>query len=82
MTVKTDDPTAVYHKLEGGTRIAGILTIIGSYGIIKYLGLPMGNFAAIVAGLVAGIAIAFFTGLYTDTGKRSVNRINKFKEIN
>ncbi|MBP6322827.1 MAG: sodium/proton-translocating pyrophosphatase, partial [Fusobacteriaceae bacterium] len=30
MTVKTDDPTAVYHKLEGGTRIAGILTIIGS----------------------------------------------------
>ena len=76
MTVKTDDPTAVYHKLEGGTRIAGILTIIGSYGIIKYLGLPMGNFAAIVAGLVAGIAIAFFTGLYTDTGKRSVNRIS------
>nr|MBP6063428.1 sodium-translocating pyrophosphatase [Fusobacteriaceae bacterium] len=76
MTVKTDDPTAVYHKLEGGTRIAGILTIIGSYGIIKYLGLPMGNFAAIVAGLVAGIAIAFFTGLYTDTGKRAVNRIS------
>lgn len=76
MTVKTDDPTAVYHKLEGGTRIAGILTIIGSYAIIKYLGLPMGNFAAIVAGLVAGIAIAFFTGIYTDTGKRAVNRIS------
>lgn len=76
MTVKTEDPTAVYHKLEGGTRIAGILTIIGSFAIIKYLGLPMGNFAAIVAGLVAGIAIAYFTGLYTDTGKRSVNRIS------
>lgn len=76
MTVKTDDPTAVYHKLEGGTRIAGILTVIGSFGIIKYLSLPLGIFGAIVAGLVAGLFIAYFTGLYTDTGKRSVNRIS------
>lgn len=76
MTVKTDDPTAVYHKLEGGTRIAGILTIIGSFAIIKYLGLPIGVFGAIVAGLVAGLVIAYFTGLYTDTGKRAVNRIS------
>lgn len=76
MTVKTDDPTAVYHKLEGGTRIAGILTIIGSFAIIKYLGLPIGVFGAIVAGLMAGLVIAYFTGLYTDTGKRAVNRIS------
>ena len=76
VTVKTDDPTKVHAKLEGGTRIAGILTIIASFGIIKYLQMPMGVFGAIVAGLVAGILIAYFTGIYTDTGKTAVNRIS------
>ena len=76
VTVKTDDPTKVHAKLEDGTRIAGILTIIASFGIIKYLQMPMGVFGAIVAGLVAGILIAYFTGIYTDTGKTAVNRIS------
>src|SRR3712207_9463496 len=35
-TVKTNDPNAVHHKLETGTRIAGLLTIIASFGVIKY----------------------------------------------
>ncbi|MDR3258928.1 MAG: sodium-translocating pyrophosphatase [Fusobacteriaceae bacterium] len=74
-TVKTDDPDKVYHKLENATRIAGLLSLIGSYCIISYLGLPIGIFWAIVAGLVAGLVIAYFTGLYTDTGRRSVNKI-------
>ena len=76
VTVKTNDPSKVHAKLEGGTRIAGILTIITSFGIIKMLTLPMGVFWAIVAGLVAGILIAYFTGIYTDTGKTAVNRIS------
>ena len=76
VTVKTNDPSKVHAKLEGGTRIAGILTIIASFGIIKMLLLPMGVFWAIVAGLVAGILIAYFTGIYTDTGKTAVNRIS------
>ena len=76
VTVKTNDPSRVHAKLEGGTRIAGILTIIASFGIIKMLALPMGVFWAIVAGLVAGILIAYFTGIYTDTGKTAVNRIS------
>ncbi|WP_426710346.1 sodium-translocating pyrophosphatase [Cetobacterium sp. SF1] len=75
LTVKTENPDEVYHKLEMGTRIAGLLSIIGSYGIIKYLNLPNGVFYAIVAGLLAGLVIAYFTGLYTDTGKKAVNRI-------
>ena len=75
LTVRTSDPEQVYHKLENGTRIAGVLALIGSFGIVKYLGLPLGVFGAIVAGLVAGLVIAFFTGLYTDTGKKAVNRI-------
>jgi K(+)-stimulated pyrophosphate-energized sodium pump len=74
-TVKTDNPDKVYHKLENATRIAGILSLIGAYCIIHYLKLPIGIFWAIVAGLVAGLVIAYFTGLYTDTGRRSVNKV-------
>ena len=76
LTVKTDDGSKVHSKLEMGTRIAGILTIIASFGIIKYLDLDMGIFYAIVAGLVAGLVIAYFTGVYTDTGRRAVNRVS------
>ena len=76
LTVKTDDGSKVHAKLEMGTRIAGILTIIASFGIIKYLGLDMGIFYAIVAGLVAGLVIAYFKGVYTDTGRRAVNRVS------
>ena len=76
LTVKTDDGSKVHAKLEMGTRIAGLLTIIASFGIIKYLELDMGIFAAIVAGLVAGLVIAYFTGIYTDTGRRAVNRVS------
>ncbi|WDA46013.1 sodium-translocating pyrophosphatase [Fusobacterium nucleatum] len=76
LTVKTDDGSKVHSKLEMGTRIAGILTIIASFGIIKYLGLDMGIFYAIVVGLVAGLVIAYFTGVYTDTGRRAVNRVS------
>ena len=76
LTVKTNDGNKVHAKLEMGTRIAGILTIIASYGIIQYLGLDMGIFYAIVAGLVAGLVIAYFTGVYTDTGRRAVNRVS------
>ena len=75
VTVKTDDPDKVYHKLENGTRIAGFLSLVASFGVVKYLALPIGVFYSIVAGLVAGLVIAYFTGLYTDTGKRAVNRI-------
>ena len=76
LTVKTNDGSKVHAKLEMGTRIAGVLTIIASYGIIRYLGLDMGIFYAIVAGLVAGLVIAYFTGVYTDTGRRAVNRVS------
>ena len=76
LTVKTDDGSKVHAKLEMGTRIAGLLTIIASYGIISYLGLDMGIFYAIVAGLAAGLIIAYFTGIYTDTGRIAVNRVS------
>lgn len=80
LTVKTDDPKEVYHKLENGTRIAGFIAMAASFMVVKFLGLPMGVFWAIVAGLVAGLLIAFFTGLYTDTGRKAVNRISDAAE--
>ena len=75
-TVKTDNPDEVYHKLENATRISGILALLGAFGVIKFLGININVFYSIVSGLVAGLIIAYFTGLYTDTGKRSVNRIS------
>ncbi len=80
LTVKTDNPKEVYHKLENGTRIAGFIAIAASFMVIKFLELPIGIFWAIVAGLVAGLVIAFFTGVYTDTGRRAVNRISDAAE--
>ncbi|MDR1835861.1 MAG: sodium-translocating pyrophosphatase [Fusobacteriaceae bacterium] len=75
LTVRTADPRKVYRKLENATRIAGILSIIGAWIVVSLLKLPSGIFWAIVAGLAAGLIIAFFTGRYTDTGRRSVNKI-------
>ena len=37
LTVKTDDGSKVHAKLEMGTRIAGLLTIIASFGITNIL---------------------------------------------
>ncbi|MGM0507944.1 MAG: sodium-translocating pyrophosphatase [Fusobacteriota bacterium] len=75
LTVKTNDPKKVHSKLENGTRIAGALALAGAFGVVKYLDLSMGIFYAIVAGLVAGLIIAGFTGYYTEKGKKPVNSI-------
>ncbi|MEK7990142.1 MAG: sodium-translocating pyrophosphatase [Thiotrichaceae bacterium] len=74
-TVRTDDPTKVYAKLENGTRIAGLLALAGSYAVIYMLGLDIGIFWAILSGIVAGLVIAFETGYYTEKHKRPVNMI-------
>ncbi|OQY10825.1 MAG: sodium-translocating pyrophosphatase [Fusobacteriia bacterium 4572_132] len=74
-TVKTKDPSKVHSKLENGTRLAGILALAGAFAVIKYLELEMGIFYAIVAGLVAGLAIASVTGYYTEKDKKPVNSI-------
>jgi K(+)-stimulated pyrophosphate-energized sodium pump len=74
-TVTTDDPKQVYSKLENATRIAGILSLIGSFLVVYLLGLNLGVFWAILAGVAAGLIIAFETGYYTEKGKRPVNMI-------
>lgn len=74
-TVRTDDPHLVYSKLENGTRIAGALSLIGSYVVVYFLQLPIGVFWAIVAGIAAGLIIAYETGYYTEKNRRPVNMI-------
>lgn len=74
-TVRTNDPDKVYSKLENGTRIAGILTLIGSFCVVYFLGLPLGVFWSVLAGIIAGLIIAFETGYYTEKGRRPVNKI-------
>jgi len=56
--------------------IIATLTVKTDDGSKEYLGLDMGIFYAIVAGLAAGLIIAYFTGIYTDTGRRAVNRVS------
>jgi K(+)-stimulated pyrophosphate-energized sodium pump len=74
-TVRTDDPHLVYSKLENGTRIAGILSLIGAYIVVYFLHLPIGVFWAIVAGTAAGLIIAYETAYYTEKNRRPVNMI-------
>jgi K(+)-stimulated pyrophosphate-energized sodium pump len=74
-TVRTDDPHLVYSKLENGTHIAGALSLIGAYIVVYFLHLPIGVFWAIVAGIVAGLVIAYETGYYTEKHRRPVNMI-------
>lgn len=74
-TVRTDDPHLVYSKLENGTRIAGVLSLIGAYIVVYFLHLPIGVFWAIVTGIVAGLLIAYETGYYTEKNRRPVNMI-------
>ena len=74
-TVRTDDPHLVYSKLENGTHIAGALSLIGAYIVVYFLHLPIGVFWAIVAGIIAGLVIAYETGYYTEKNRRPVNMI-------
>ncbi len=73
--VKTNEDASqrsLLGSLRKGTYIASALVVIGSYFLIRYAfkGEQMGLFWAIVAGLVAGNAIGYFTEYYTsDTYK-------------
>jgi K(+)-stimulated pyrophosphate-energized sodium pump len=51
--------------LSTGTWTSTALIIIASFGVIKGLGLPLGIFGSVVAGLVAGVIIGQATEYYT-----------------
>ena len=74
-TVKTNDPKKIHSKINNATTIAGILSIIGSYGVIVLMKMELKNLWAIAAGLIAGIVVALVTGYYTEKHKKPVNDI-------
>ncbi len=86
--VKVEEGGNAQHALDMGTWIAGALMALASAGVIhqllpEYFRLPgsnmeyhkMGLFAAMVGGLVAGIAIGFVTEHYCAKNKGPVNEI-------
>ncbi|OGL03648.1 MAG: sodium-translocating pyrophosphatase [Candidatus Rokubacteria bacterium RIFCSPLOWO2_02_FULL_68_19] len=62
------DPQAA---LRNATLIAGAVLIVLAYGVVQLLGVGMGPFWAVIAGLIAGAIIGYLTELYT-SGKRVV----------
>lgn len=73
--VSAKEGANVQHALHNGTYAAGILTVIAAFGLVRFLGVDIGVFYAIVAGLVAGIAIGQITEYYTSGDKPPVQSI-------
>ena len=67
----------VQHALHNGTYAAGALTLVGAFALVRLLGIEIGVFYAIVAGLLAGIAIGQITEYYTSGDKPPVQGIAK-----
>ncbi|MBP0980786.1 MAG: sodium/proton-translocating pyrophosphatase, partial [Oscillospiraceae bacterium] len=64
-------------SLRKGTYISSVIVIIGSYFLIDYVfgGQQMGLFWSIVAGLVGGNAIGYFTEYYTSDTYKPTQRL-------
>ena len=80
--VKTEegaDQKKLLGSLRKGTYTAGILVAVGAYFLCKAI-LPaenvVGIYAAIVSGLIAGIAIGFFTEYYTDSSYKPTQNLS------
>jgi len=52
-------------SLRKGTYISSALVVIAAFLLIKFSGLSMSLFIAIIAGLLAGVLIGYFTEYYT-----------------
>ncbi|MFQ5895176.1 MAG: sodium-translocating pyrophosphatase [Nitrospinota bacterium] len=51
--------------LRGATTLSTVLFLLLAYGVTVSLGLPLGNFWAVVAGSLGGVAIGLITEYYT-----------------
>jgi len=73
--VSAKEGTNVQQALNNGTYVAGFLTVLGSFALVRGLGIDVGVFYAIVAGLVAGLVIGQITEYYTSSDKPPVQNI-------
>ena len=66
--VKTEegaDQKKLLGSLRKGTYISSALVVIAAFVLVKFAGLGMGLFFAIISGLLAGVLIGYFTEYYT-----------------
>ncbi|MBQ3076543.1 MAG: sodium-translocating pyrophosphatase, partial [Clostridia bacterium] len=83
--VKTEegaDQKQLLGSLRKGTYVSGILVAIGAYFLCNAI-LPsnaLGIYIAILSGLIAGIAIGYFTEYYTDSSYKPTQELSSKSE--
>ncbi|MGI6357954.1 MAG: sodium-translocating pyrophosphatase [Bacillota bacterium] len=70
--VSAKEGANVQQALNMGTYVSSLLTVAAAYFLVRYLGMDMGVFYAVIAGLVAGTAIGQITEYYTSADKPPV----------
>ncbi|HUE86802.1 MAG TPA: sodium-translocating pyrophosphatase [Vicinamibacterales bacterium] len=63
--VRTNDESKIQDALFRGLLVASILVLIAGFGLVQMLGVPIGVFYCVIAGLIAGVAIGKITEYYT-----------------
>ncbi|HID94399.1 MAG TPA: sodium-translocating pyrophosphatase [bacterium (Candidatus Stahlbacteria)] len=61
--------------LNAGIYVSAILMILGSFFIIKFTGMKIGNLWAILSGLAAGIIIGWVSEVYTSSKYRPTRKL-------
>ncbi len=70
--VSAKEGANVQRALSMGTYVSSGLTILAAYFLVQFLGIDIGVFYAVVAGLIAGTAIGQITEYYTSADKPPV----------
>lgn len=70
--VSAKEGANVQRALSMGTYVSSALTILAAYFLVQFLGIDIGVFYAVVAGLIAGTAIGQITEYYTSAEKPPV----------
>lgn len=84
--VKGDEKSDPHKALKNATYVSGIIVIVATYFLAKYFlgdiseSKGFGEFIAIIAGLIVGIAIGQFTEIYTSSDYKSVKKIAQQSE--
>ena len=73
--VRAKEGKKLHNALNKGSYVAAALTLASSYALIYYLNLSINFFYPIVAGLAAGLIIAFITEVYTSDHYKAVKEI-------
>jgi len=63
--VRTNREDQVQSALFRGLIVASVLVLAAGFGLVRFLGVPMGVYYCVIAGLVAGVAIGKLTEYYT-----------------